>query len=66
MPRRSAHGIVPSYHMELVHVMINYGSACYKLGQCYVDFVHIGHKCRHMVQVLCHSEGWLRSHEVSE
>ena len=49
-----AHGIVLSYHMELVHLMI---------GQCYVDLVRIVHKCRHMVQVLSHS--WLSSHEVS-
>ena len=60
----SVHVIVPSCNMELVHVM-NYWSACYKLDQCYIDLVHIG-KCRHMVQVLSHSQGWLCSHEVSE
>ena len=52
------YGIGPRSHM------MNYVSACYNIGQCYVDLVLIG-KCRHMVQVLSHSKGWLSSPEVS-
>ena len=53
-----------SWNCYIIRYAIGPHNVCYKIGQFYVDLVDIG-KCRHMVQVLSHSQGWLCSHEVS-